>query len=215
MILYIYMLIGGVFMGNLVITICREYCSGGRSVGLKLAERLGIKCYDKELIAMAAKETGYAESTFEKVDEIATNSLLYSLAMGYLYNSNDILVPNNDKLFSIQSDIIQRLANENSCIIVGRCSDYVLREEERLVKVFIRSDLEERVKRLNELNVDTKGRTADYVLHKVDKKRSSYHKFYTGQDWNVLGNYDLVINTAKVGIDGAVDIILDYVNNFK
>lgn len=202
-------------MGNLVITICREYCSGGKSVGLKLAEKLGIKCYDKELIAMAAKETGYTESTFEKVDEIASNSLLYSVAMGYLYGYNDMLVPNNDKLFSIQSDIIHKLAKENSCIIVGRCSDYVLREEEKLIKVFIRSDLENRIKRLEELKIDTKGRTGDYVLHKMDKKRSSYHKFYTGQTWDVLSNYDLVINTAKVGIDGAVDVILNYVDNMK
>lgn len=209
------MLNGGIFMGNLVITICREYCSGGKAVGLKLAEMLGIKCYDKELIAMAAKETGYAESTFEKVDEIASNSLLYSVAMGHLYGYNDMLVPNNDKLFSIQSDIIQNLAKENSCVIVGRCADYVLREEERLVKVFIRSDLEDRMQRLEELGVDTKGRTGDYVLHKMDKKRSSYHKFYTGQAWDVISNYDLVINTAKVGIDGAVEVILNYIKNLK
>lgn len=202
-------------MGNLVITICREYCSGGKSVGKALAEKLGIKCYDKELIAMAAKETGYAEATFEKIDEIASNSLLYSLAMGYVYGSNETVIPNNDKLFAVQADIIRNIAKANSCVIVGRCADYILREEEKLLKVFIRSDMDERIKRLKELNVDTKGKSADYVLHKMDKKRSSYHKFYTGEPWDIIGNYDLVVNTAKVGIDGAVDQILNYISNMK
>lgn len=202
-------------MGNLVVTICREYCSGGKSVGKKLAEKLGVKCYDKELIAMAAQKTGYAEEAFNDVDEIAANSLLYSLAMGYGHGINEITLPNNDKLFSIQADIIKDLAKNESCVIVGRCSDYVLREEERLVKVFIRCDMEQREKRLLESGVDTKGKSLDSILRKTDKKRSSYHKFYTGQAWDVLNNYDLVINTAKVGIDGAVDIILNYINNFK
>ena len=202
-------------MGNLVITICREYCSGGKSVGIALAEKLGVKCYDKELIAMAAKETGYSEAAFEKVDEIASNSLLYSLAMGYVYGPNDMVIPNNDKLFAVQADIIRALAKEDSCVIVGRCADYILREEEKLIKVFIRSDMDARIKRLEELGVDLKGRTPDYVLKKMDKKRSSYHKFYTGQPWDVIKNYDLVINTAKIGIDGAVDQILNYINNIN
>ncbi|MGN1318489.1 MAG: AAA family ATPase [Lachnospirales bacterium] len=202
-------------MGNLVITICREYCSGGKSVGMKLAEKLGIKCYDKELIAMAAKETGYSEDAFNEVDEIAANSLLYSLAMGYGFGTKEVMVPNNDKLFAVQSDIIRDLAKNESCVIVGRCSDYVLRDEERIVKVFIRCDMEEREKRLEELGIDTKGKSSESVLHKMDKKRSSYHKFYTGQAWDVINNYDLVINTAKIGIDGAVEQILNYINNYK
>lgn len=202
-------------MGNLVVTICREYCSGGKSVGIKLAEKLGIKCYDKELIAMAAQKTGYAEETFQNVDEIASNSLLYSLAMGYGHGIGEMAVPNNDKLFSVQADIIKELAQNESCIIVGRCSDYVLRDEERLVKVFIRCDMEQREQRLKDLGVDTKGKSAEYVLQKTDKKRSSYHKFYTGQAWDVINNYDIVINTAKVGIDGAVDLIMNYINNYK
>ncbi len=202
-------------MGNLVITICREYCSGGKSVGKALAERLGIKCYDKELIAMAAKEAGYAVDTFEKVDEIATSSLLYSIVIGHSYGATEINVPDNDKLFAIQAEIIRNLAKEQSCIIVGRCSDYILRDEENLVKVFIRCDMEEREKRLAELDVDIKNKTPEAYLHKMDKKRSSYHKFYTGQDWNVIDNYDLVINTAKVGIEGAVNQIENYINNIK
>ncbi len=201
-------------MGNLVITICREYCSGGKSVGKLLAEKLNIKCYDRELISLAAKETGFSEEAFEAVDEIASNSLLYFLAMGYGHNK-DIVIPNNDKLFAVQSDIIRDLAQKESCVIVGRCADYVLREEERLIKVFIRSDLEEREKRLLDMGVETNGKSPDYILHKMDKKRASYHKFYTGQDWEVLKYYDLVINTAKIGIEGAVEQILSYVNNLK
>lgn len=202
-------------MGNLVITICREYCSGGKDIGVKLAEKLGIKCYDKELITMAAKETGYAEETFENVDEIATNSLLYSLVMGYTHKANDMVVPNNDKLFAVQSDIIRDLAENESCVIVGRGSDYILREEDNLVKVFIRCDMEQREERLLKLGTDLKGRTPEYVLHKMDKKRSSYHKFYTGQAWDTINNYDIVINTAKIGTDGAVDLILNYISNRK
>ncbi len=200
-------------MGNLVITICREYCSGGKSVGTALAEKLGIQYYDKEHIAAEAREAGYDDASFEKVDEIEFNSLLYSLVTGEIQGSNNMLVPNNDKLFAIQAEIIQKLADESSCVIVGRCADYILREEERLVKVFVRSDLEARMKRLDDLGIDTNGRTGDYVMHQMDKKRASYHKFYTGQAWEVLSNYDLVVNTAKVGIDGAVDVILNYIEN--
>lgn len=202
-------------MSNLVITVCRQYCSGGKQVGVKLAEKLGIKCYDKEIITMAAKETGYEETTFDKVDEIASNSILYSVAMGYVYGTDDLVMPNNDKLFAVQAEIIQNLAKKESCVIVGRCADYVLRDEEKLVKVFVRSDLEDRMERLNDRGIDTKDRTADYVLYKMDKKRSSYHKFYTGEDWDTIDNYDIVINTAKVGIDGAADIIADYIEKTK
>ncbi len=202
-------------MSNTVITICRQYCSGGKDVGKALAERLGYTFYDNELIVMAAKEAGYPESTFQRVDEVATNSLLYSLVLGTYGTYGEGNMPDNDKLFGIQSDIIRNAAKENNCVIIGRCADYVLREEEKLVKVFIRADMDFRIERYLKLFGPPEGKTAEAVIRKTDKRRAAYHKFYSGELWEELENYDLVINTAKVGLDKAVDIIADYAAMLK
>lgn len=201
-------------MEKIAVTICRQFCSGGLEVGKKLAERLDADFYDKEqLVSMAAKEIGYAESSFERVDETATNSFLYSLVMGVNGSSHSNVVPDNDRLFNIQSEIIRKAAAENSCVIMGRCSDYVLRNEKRLVKVFIRSDNDWRVERHKALYGDAKDIPS--ILQKRDKKRASYYKFYTGRTWDCLVNYDLCINTAKVGIDNAVNMIIDYIEKMN
>jgi cytidylate kinase len=200
-----------------IITICRQFCSGGRVIGEKVAQRLGFEFYDKQLVLQAAKESGYAEDEFAKIDETATNSLLYSLVMdSYSNNSvplNDNMVLTNDILFGIQSDIIKKAAENHSCVIVGRCADYVLKDEKNIVKVFIRADLDYRIdvcEKTRELPPD---RSAEYVIYKVDKKRSSYYEFYSGGDWRDMDNYDIVINTAKVSEETAVNIICDYVQN--
>lgn len=198
------------------ITIARQFCSGGREVGEKLAKKLGVDFYDKELIALAAKKSGYAESVFEKADEVATNSLLYSVVMGsypmnsmFFQNSNMLT---NDTLFAIQSKIIKELVQEKSAVIVGRCSNYVLREEKNLVRVFIRADMDYRKERFMKLNAEdgVKEKDVENVLIKADKKRATYHSYYSGMDWDSIGGYDIVINTAKIGTDGAVEQIADY-----
>ncbi len=204
---------------KIIVTICREFCSGGKEVGTKLASKLGCECYDKKLISLAAKESGFTETLFEDVDEKPSNSFLYSIAMGtpsttgVFFQNNDFLT--NDKLFGIQSDVIRRIASEKSAVIVGRCSDYILRDEENLVRVYLRADTDFRIKRLLETNKDVDLKHAESLLHKTDKKRGHYYSYYTGRDWDNVSNYDLVINTSKLGIDNTVNLILDYINNMK
>ncbi len=201
------------------VTIARQYCSGGHEIGEKLAKKLGVDFYDKELIALAAKKSGYAESVFEKADEVATNSLLYSVVMGS-YPMNSLFFQNNnmltnDTLFAIQSKVIKELLQEKSAVIVGRCSNYILREQPNLIRVYLRADTDFRKKRFMELYGDenTKEKDIEGILSKADKKRAAYHSYYSGLEWDSVNGYDIVINTAKVGIDGAVDQIIAYINS--
>lgn len=201
------------------VTIARQYCSGGHEIGEKLAKKLGVDFYDKELIALAAKKSGYAESVFEKADEVATNSLLYSVVMGS-YPMNSLFFQNNnmltnDTLFAIQSKVIKELVQEKSAVIVGRCSNYILRDEPNLVRVYLRADTEFRKKRFMELYGDenTKEKDIEGILTKADKKRATYHSYYSGNEWDSVNGYDIVINTAKIGIYGAVDQIIAYLES--
>lgn len=198
-----------------IITIGRQFGSGGREIGKKIADHYGIKYYDKELIALAAKESGFCENVFEKADEAPSNSFLYSLVMGSnsmssLFFRNDDLLT-NDKLFSIQSNVIKNIAKENSCVIVGRCSDYILRDEENLMRVYLHADDDFRIKRIMELyNLSEK--EAKNSIVKADKKRNNYYNYYTGNEWTGLTNYDLIINTSKFGIDNAVKSIISNID---
>ncbi len=202
-------------MDKIIVTINREFCGGGNYIGKKLSERLDVPFYDKELVNMAAKEAGYAEATFEKVDEVATNSLLYSLIMGVHNSAQTGILPDNDKLFNIQADIIRKAAEEGSCVVLGRCSNYILREEKRLVRIFLKADMDFRKDRYVKLYGEPEKGTVEEAIEKRDKKRSSYFKFYTGHRWEDINMYDIVMNTSKVGFDNAVDIIMDYINNVK
>ena len=188
-------------MNNTIISICREYCSGGKEIGKKVSDELGYTFLDKQLITEAAKKSGYDESVFEKVDEVATNSLLYSLVLG-TYGANAAgAMPDNDKLFGLQAEIIRDTAKEKNCVVIGRCADYVLREEPNLIKIFLRADMDFRVERFRSLYTAPEGKKPEDIINKTDKKRASYYKFYTGNLWKDMNNYDLVINTGKVGID--------------
>ncbi len=193
-----------------IITIARQYGSGGREVGQKLAEYFNIPFYDKELIALAAKETGMNEEMFEKADERASSSLLYSLMIGnYTFGShispiNDM--PINDMLFLIQTDIIKKLAKAGPCVIVGRCADYVLRDDKSTFNVFIHTDKLSRMDRIvQEYKVEPE-KAADYLVKK-DKQRANYYNFYTNKKWGDLENYHLTLNSAATSIDGAVELI--------
>ena len=201
-------------MNNTIISICREYCSGGKEIGKKVSDELGYTFLDKQLITEAAKKSGYDESVFEKVDEVATNSLLYSLVLG-TYGANAAgAMPDNDKLFGLQAEIIRDTAKEKNCVVIGRCADYVLREEPNLIKIFLRADMDFRVERFRSLYTAPEGKKPEDIINKTDKKRASYYKFYTGNLWKDMNNYDLVINTGKVGIDKAVATIIDYVRKY-
>ena len=197
-----------------VITIARQYGSGGRTIGKKLAESLNIPFYDKELIAMAAKKSGLSQEVFEKADEKATSSLLYSLVMGtYNFGSHFSTVsdmPINDRLFMIQSDIIQHAALEGPCVIVGRCADYVLREHPNCFHVFIRAEHDDRVKRIVEEYGDPAAK-ADDLLQKKDKQRANYYNYYSSKKWGDASSYHLCIDSGICGVDGTVEMIQEFV----
>lgn len=197
---------------NMIITIARKYGSGGREIGAKLAELLGITYYDKDLITLSAQKCGMSPDAVGQVDEKAANSLLYTLAMGSSFFQSSIAgydMPINDKLFIAQSDIIRELADTAPCIIVGRCADYVLREYPNCIKVFVYADDEWRIKTVSkEANISE--HEARDIMIKTDKRRTNYYNYYTGQKWGKIENYDLAINTAKIEIPEAAKLIKVY-----
>lgn len=199
---------------NRVITLARQLGSGGREVGKLLAERLEIPFYDKELLAEAARQSGLSQTAFEEADEKPTNSFLYSLSVGShmmagAYTDYSQFLT-NDQLFLKQAEAIRRIAGEGPCVIVGRCADYVLRENPRLISVYIHADLDIRVKRIMKLEKLPEDKARAYVL-KADKKRGNYYNFYTGKDWCRADSYDFCIDAGKLGVQGAERLIEDIV----
>ena len=194
-----------------VITIARQYGSGGREIGEMLAQKLGVPYYDKELIALAAKKSGLSEEVFRQADERATSSLLYSLVMGTygfgggVAGMNDM--PINDKLFLIQADIIRKAAEKGACVIVGRCADYVLRERKDCLKVFIHANRDSRLRRAVEKYGIDPAKVSDF-LTKKDKQRANYYNFYTNKKWDSMQNYDLTIDSSVFTSEQAVELII-------
>ena len=198
---------------NLIITIGRECGSGGRHIGKKLAEELGVKCYDKELIDVAVKKSGLCKELFETHDEKPTSSFLYSLVMdtyslGYA-NSAYMDMPLNHKVFLAQFDTIKQLASEESCVIIGRCADYALAEFPNVVSVLITADEDVKIKTLMERHQMTEAQAKSFMI-KTDKKRASYYNYYSSKRWGDSKSYDLCINSSKVGMDGAIRIIKEF-----
>lgn len=199
---------------KVIITIARQYGSGGREIGEKVAARLGIPLYDKEIIADAAAKGNLDENVLKTADETAVNSLLYTLAMGSNVLGTSMhfgyKMPLNDKLFILQSDVIKEYARESSCVVIGRCGDYVLRDEKPLLRVFIYGDLDHRQQRVKERHPEVKPSQVIDIINKTDKRRASYYNFYTGNKWGKYDNYDLAINSSTLGIDGTAEIIYTY-----
>lgn len=203
---------------SLVITIGRQFGSGGRDVGEKIAEYFNIPFYDKELVEMAAQKSNISKEALKEVDEHATNSFLYSLASGN-YSMRGINapiyyeMPINDKLFIAQSEVIKEIAKKGSCVIVGRCADYVLEDENvDLMNVFIYGSVDYRAKRVMEALNLTQSKARDRVM-KTDKQRRTYYDYYTSKDWGVMSNYDVCVNAEKFGIDGAANLLINIVKN--
>lgn len=195
---------------NLIITIGRECGSGGRHIGKKLAEELGVKCYDKELIDVAVKKSGLCKEIFETHDEKPTSSFLYSLVMdtyslGYA-SSAYMDMPLNHKVFLAQFDTIKHIAEEESCVIIGRCADYALAEFPNVVSVFITADEDVKIQTLMDRHDMTEAQAKSFMV-KTDKKRASYYNYYSNKRWGDSKSYDLCINSSKVGMDGAIRII--------
>lgn len=194
-----------------VITIGRQYGSAGRQIGRALAEELGIKCYDKELLDRAAKDSGMCQELFENHDEKPTNSFLYSLVMdtySFDYSSSAFSdMPINQKVFLAQFETIKKIASEGPCIMIGRCADYALADFDNCLSVFIHASLETRIRRIAKLYDLTDAKAKDKI-QKADKKRSSYYNYYTSKKWGDVDSYDLSIDSGKMGIDGTIELIL-------
>ncbi len=198
-------------MGKAIVTIGRQCGSGGREIGRRLADRLGVPFYDRKLIEMAAKDSGIDPEVFEHVDETATNSLLYALTMGTfpLGGQTGLLEGSiNDKVFFASVEFIRKVASEGSCVIVGRCADYILREQKALISVFVHGDLKDRVARIaKEYEYEKDLGKAEEIVHKLDKQRANYYNYYSSQKWGNLTNYAITLDTSVLGIDGAVDLL--------
>ena len=200
-------------MSNLVITIGRQCGSRGKTIGKKVAEALGVKCYDKELLTEAAKHSGLCEELFETHDEKPTNSFLYSLVMdtyslGYT-TSAYMDMPINHKIFLAQFDTIRRIADEGSCVIVGRCSDYVLRGLPEASHIFIYAEEKDKIKRaVQEYGIPED--EAQKLMRDTDKARANYYAYHTGRKWGEHVNYSLSIDSGYIEIEDIVDLIVQY-----
>jgi len=193
-----------------IITVGRQYGSGGRYVAKLLAEKLGIPYYDKELLAEVAKDSGIGKDLLEEHDEKNTRNFLLALMSGAQpfgdSGSMYMDMPLNHRIFLAQFDTIRRIAGEGPCVIVGRCADYVLRDEPRVLNVFIKASTEERVRRIVKYyGVDPL--KAEEKIRKADKQRASYYNYYATNTWGDVNNYDLCVDTGTLGIEGAVELI--------
>ena len=201
-------------MANKIYTIGREFGSGGREVGGKSAAKLGIKLYDKELLQQAAKDSGFCEEIFENHDEKPTNSFLYSLVMDTYsvsgYSAAPFLdMPLNHKVFLAQFETIKKIAEKESCVIVGRCADYALSDNPDCINIFIHADLDVRIKNVSRnLNI-TENKARD-IINKTDKQRASYYNYYTSKKWGDSKSYNLSLDAGKLGTDNCVEMILKF-----
>ncbi|MBE6728865.1 MAG: cytidylate kinase-like family protein [Ruminococcaceae bacterium] len=198
---------------NFVVTIGREFGSGGHAIAKMLAEELGVKLYDKELLDIAAKNSGLSAEVLREYDEKPTNSFLYSLSMG-AYSYDGLLgtasMPLVDKVFSVQAQIIREIAEKESCVIVGRCAESILSGKENMLSVFIHADIEERARRVMEYENISFEKAFDLVK-KSDKKRAGYHNYFSDSKWGDASSYDICID-SKIGFENVVHIIKFCVN---
>ena len=198
-----------------VINIGRQLGSGGKEIGEKLAVRLGIEFYDKELINLASEESGLCKEFFEKADEKASQGIIGGLfGMRFPFISEGAMPStnclSNDALFKVQSDVIRRLASEKSCVFVGRCADYILREHPRCINVFISASKEDRIARLRKIHgIDEDA--AEVMMEKADKKRSEYYNYYSYKTWGAAATYHLCINSSALGVEETVKFIEEFI----
>ncbi len=200
-------------MSNLAVTIGRQFGSGGREIGIALSEKLGIKCFDKEIIKRASEENGISEKMFEQADEKPINSFLYSIVTHgfptYTMPINADNIFSNDKIFSMQANTIKKISEEMPAVFIGRCANDILRKNDKLVSVFIYANMEDKIKRISEKYNISEKESAE-MIRRIDKSRSSYYEFYANQKWGDLNNYMLCINSS-CGIDKTVNIIYKYI----
>ena len=198
---------------KIIITIARQYGSGGADTGKKLAEDLGISFYDKNILRMNSDESGIKESYFHLADEKAGNRLLYKIIntltpeKGAPSFGSDLI--SADNLFRFQSEVIRKLAAEEDCMFIGRCADYVLEGTEGLVRMFLYGDMDYRVRRITEKEYFDQ-KDVKKNIKRIDRERRDYYRYYTGQDWQDMENYDVMLNTAVLGTEGTVRAVKAY-----
>ena len=194
-----------------VINIGRQFGSGGKSIGERLARRLGIRLYDKELINLAAEASGFAVEHFEQADEHKRKGwlqhLVGSLRTSYVGSRNPI---SGDALFQIQSNVIRRLAERESCIFVGRCADYILRDHPRSVSLFLTADDDDRIRRITARSGCSPDE-ARALMERIDDRRATYYNYYASRTWGVAATYDLTINTSRLGEEASAELIHTFI----
>lgn len=188
-------------MKNRIVTISREFGSGGRTIGRKLAEKLGVPCYDAELIQKMAEESGFAPDYVKEESEYAPSGWVTPA-----FTNRSFGPTNQDILWKIQYQIIRELAEKESCVIVGRCADYILRDREDCLKVFIHADMECRAERIVK-EYGERTETPEQRLKDKDKRRAAYYRFYTDMKWGKAENYHICLDSGKLGIDKCVEIL--------
>lgn len=201
-------------MEKFIITIARGYGSGGRTIGKMLSERLDIPFWDRDLIKLASEESGINEALFGQSDERTKAGVF---AKKSVYTGGEKISPDKkaftgeENLFSFQAETIRRLAEDCSCIIVGRCADYVLRDMPNVIRVFVYADIDSCVKNAAEVKGITDEKEALRIIASTDKERAAYYKAHTGRDWIDARNYDICLNSGELGFEKCVDIISNYV----
>lgn len=201
-----------------IITIGRQFGSAGREIGQSVAKYFGIECYDKELLTRAAKESGFCEEMIQNHDERPTNSFLYNLVMdtySFGYNASSFVnMPISHKVFLAQFNTIKKIADEGPCVIVGRCADYALDGYDNCLNLFVFSDEDTKVKRIMKKYELTEEKAKDMILKK-DKQRQSYYNYYSSKKWGRADSYDLCINSNVLGVEGSVNLIIQYVEEYE
>lgn len=199
-------------MKKYVITIARGFGSGGKTIGRLLAQRLDVDYYDNDLIRLASEESGINLELFGKADEQVKTNLFkrYNRAYGskLLPPDSDEFV-SSDNLFNYQAKIIRDLADKQNCIIIGRCGDYILKDNENVIRLFVYADPKTCIKNVVDMYGVTPKEAHERIVS-LDRARAAYYKYYTGKNWDDVRNYDLCINTSSIGFEKAVDIIVDY-----
>lgn len=201
-----------------IITIGRQFGTGGHEIGKNLAEKLGIKYYDKDIIKRAAQESGLCSEILENNDERPTNSFLYNLVMDTysfgITNSNYVDMPLSHKVFLAQFDTIKKIASEGPCIIIGRCADYALSDFDNVLNLFIYGDMEKRVEKImNKYNLNEK--EAREMIIKKDKQRASYYNYYSTKKWGKAETYNLCVDSTVLGRDGTTELLYQFVMDYE
>ena len=205
-------------MDNYVITIARGFGSGGKEIGTKLGERLGIPCYENQILDMASEQSGIGKHLFAEVDEKIKGKRIARLLkinpIEKLAKPSEKAFTSDNNLYNIQCEIIKELAKTESCIIIGRCADYVLKDDPNVLRLFFFAPKEDCIVRVMEHDGIT-GRDAENKIEKIDKHRADYYKYYTGKDWYDARNYDFCLDTTSMGYEKLVEVVKNFIEVYQ